>query len=74
MIEFIFGGIPLEDPEVLAVVLGVASGAIGIPLATVDHAPVHALMRFHETENLAMAVEALQLFRARAKTMTARAL
>ena len=74
MIEFIFGGIPLEDTEVLAVVLGVASGAIGIAFAAVGHPPVHALVRFHETENLAMAVEALQLFRAGAKTMTACAL
>lgn len=74
MIEFIFGGIPLEDAEVLAVVLGVASGAIGIPLAAIGHAPVHTLMRFHETVDLAMAVEALQLFRAGAKTMTACAL
>ena len=74
MVEFLFGGIPLEDAEILAIVLGVAARAVCVAFAPVDHAPVHTFMRFYQLVNLAVTVEALQFGFAGAKAMTACAL
>ena len=61
MIELLLGGIPLKDAEALAIMLGVAARAIGVALGAIGDAPVHALVRFDELENFAVAVETLQL-------------
>lgn len=74
VVEFLLGGIPLEDAEILAIVLGVAARAVCIAFAAVDHLPVHPFMRFHQFVNFAVAVETLQLGFSGAKTMTAGAL
>lgn len=74
VVEFLLGGIPLEDAEILAIMLGVAAGAVGVAFAPVDHAPVHAFMRSHQLGDLAMTVETLQLGFAGSKTMTVCAL
>ena len=71
MVKLIFGGVPLEDAEVLAVVLGMASRTIVVVLGTVNHASMHALVRSHQLENLAVAVQALELFPPRAERVTA---
>ena len=69
VIEFLFGGIPLEDAEIFTIVLSVAPRAIVVPFCVVDDTPVHALTRFHQFEDFAMAVEAFQL-RVPSKAMT----
>jgi hypothetical protein len=74
VVEFLFGCVPLEDAEILAIVLGVAPRAVCVAFAPVNYAPVHPFMRFHQFVNFAMAVEALQLGFAGAKTMTTCAL
>ena len=59
VVKLIFGSVPFEDAEVLAVVLGMASRAIVVALGTVNHASMHAFVRFHQCQNLAVAVQAL---------------
>jgi len=74
VVKLIFGSVPLEDAEVLAVVLGMASRAIVVAFGTVNHASMHAFVRSHQRQNLAVAIHALELFPPRAERMTAGAL
>lgn len=71
VIEFFFRGVPLEDAEVLAVVFGVAAGAVGIALGAVHDVSMHAFVRLDQLEDLPVAVQALQLGFSRAEAMTA---
>ena len=74
MIELLFRCLPFENAEAFAIVLGVASRAIGIALGRVHYAPVHAFAVAYDGPNLAVAVQAFQLGRARSEHVATRAI
>lgn len=74
MVELLLRGLPFEDAETLAVVLGVAARAIRVAFRAVYHSPVHGFAIAHEGPDLPVAGQAFQLRRARAEDVTTGAL
>lgn len=74
VVELFFGRVPLENAEPLAIMFGVATSAIGVALGLVGHASVHTLVVFHQLEDFAVAIQALQLGFAGAEAMALRTL
>ncbi len=74
MVEFLFGSVPFKNPEILAVMFAMATGAVIIAFGVVDDPPVHALMRLNQVIDFAVTVEALELRFARAEAVAACAL
>lgn len=71
MIEFVLGGVPLEDAKVFAVVFGMAAGAVGIALGTVRDMSMHAFVCLDQFVDFSVTVQALQLGLSGAEAMTA---
>lgn len=74
MIEFAGRGLPLDDVEILAVVLGVTARAILAAAGVLDHLRVEAPFFRDPPANLHMATEAPKPRSARAKDVTGAAL